>query len=204
MSAPRWQPRRLGESAVRLCFVAGALVLALASLWWAWWRWRQWAGAAAGPGLPYAAVGVCGGTVLAAVAAPGRRLRCGVLFALGCLPGALCVGQVRQALSFSLAVARAEIAEGDGGRVTAHLVADHGDIGPLAPGLQLIDGGCAEGVSGHNQDLLPAALEMGRQLAQGGGLPHPVHAHQEEDLGARGLQGASGDLAKDLEEFVLQ
>ena len=64
---------------------------------------------AAGPGLPYAAVGVCGGTVLAAVAAPGRRLRCGVLFALGCLPGALCVGQVRQALSFALAVALAEL-----------------------------------------------------------------------------------------------
>ncbi len=47
-----WQLGRLGESAVRLCFAAGAAVLVLASLWWALLRWRLWAGGAVESGLP--------------------------------------------------------------------------------------------------------------------------------------------------------
>jgi len=47
MAASGWRLGRLGESAVRLCFAAGAAVLALASLWWALLHWRLWAGGAA-------------------------------------------------------------------------------------------------------------------------------------------------------------
>ncbi len=52
MSGPTWRPGRLAESALRLCFAAGGLVLALASLAWAVQRWRAWAGAAEASGPP--------------------------------------------------------------------------------------------------------------------------------------------------------
>ena len=60
---------------------------------------------AADPALAHAAVGLCGGTLLAAWLAPGQRLRCAAWFALGCLPGALCAPDSAAALRFLLAAA---------------------------------------------------------------------------------------------------
>lgn len=65
---------------------------------------------AADPALPYAAVAVCGGTALAAAGAPGRRVRCGALFALGCLPGLFCAVTMGAALRLALAAGIALLA----------------------------------------------------------------------------------------------
>ena len=94
--------------------------------------------------------------------------------------------------------------EGDGRGIAAHLVADHGHPGPLAPELQLVDGGGAEGVAGHHQHALAPGLQEGGQLAQGGGLADAVDAHQQHHLGALGDEGPGGPLPQDPQQLVLQ
>lgn len=66
--------------------------------------------AAARPALGFGAAALCGGTVAAAVFAPGAKLRCGVVFWLGCLPGAFCAAYPEDAIRFLGAVAAAELA----------------------------------------------------------------------------------------------
>ncbi len=85
--------------------------------------------------------------------------------------------------------------EGDGCRIAPHLVADDRHPGPLAPALQLVDGRGPEGVPGHHEHSFAPGLEVGGQLAQGRGLAHAVDAHQQDHLGAIGLEGRGGALA---------
>ncbi|MNN93142.1 hypothetical protein D3C81_2115330 [compost metagenome] len=63
------------------------------------------------------------------------------------------------------------------------MLGDHRDVVALAPHLQLLDGGGAEGVAGGEHDLLAILLQLLRQLADGGGLAHAVHADHEDHVG---------------------
>src|SRR3546814_10439731 len=51
----------------------------------------------------------------------------------------------------------------------------------LAPGLQLRDGGGAEGVAGGEHQAAALVLVASRQLADGGGLADAVDADGEDD-----------------------
>jgi stage II sporulation protein E len=63
---------------------------------------------AADTALPFAAVSILGGTMLAVTFGAGQRLRCGALFALGALPGAFCAATPEAALRLAIALAIAE------------------------------------------------------------------------------------------------
>ncbi len=56
--------------------------------------------------------------------------------------------------------------------------------GALAPYLELINGCGAEGVARHQQHGLSCFDKLGRDLADGGGFAHAVHAHHHEHKGA--------------------
>src|SRR3546814_15294913 len=58
---------------------------------------------------------------------------------------------------------------------------DHGHAVALAPGLQLRDGGGAEGVAGGEHQAAALVLVASRQLADGGGLADAVEADGEDD-----------------------
>ena len=73
--------------------------------------------------------------------------------------------------------------EGEARRVRALLAGDDRCADPLAPDLELLDGGGPEGVAGgehHRQALLAEFLG---KLADGGGLAGAVHAHHEDHEG---------------------
>ena len=61
----------------------------------------------------------------------------------------------------------------------------HPDLG--AQGLQLIDGGRAVHVSGHQQRLAPLLLEVQPQLGGGGGLASPLQAGHQHHAGTAGF-----------------
>ena len=63
---------------------------------------------AARPSLAFAAAALCGGTVAAAVFAPGEKLRCAAVFWLGCLPGVFCAPLADDGIRFLGAVLAAE------------------------------------------------------------------------------------------------
>ncbi|MCI2047785.1 MAG: SpoIIE family protein phosphatase [Faecalibacterium sp.] len=63
---------------------------------------------AADPALTFAAAAILGGTVVAVSFGAGQRLRCGVLFLLGCMPGMFCAATVQAALRMGVALAVAE------------------------------------------------------------------------------------------------
>ncbi|MCY1414227.1 hypothetical protein D9M71_296700 [compost metagenome] len=63
------------------------------------------------------------------------------------------------------------------------MLGDHRDVVALAPHLQLLDGGGAEGVAGGEHDLPALQLQLLRQLADGGGLADAVHADHQDHVG---------------------
>ncbi len=69
------------------------------------------------------------------------------------------------------------------GGVGAGVLGDHRDAVALAPDLQLLHGGGAEGVAGGQHDLLALELQLLRQLADGGGLAHAVHPDHQDHIG---------------------
>ena len=70
-----------------------------------------------------------------------------------------------------------------GGRVAALLMADDVSPGALRPDAQLLGSGGAEGVPGAEQDALALGLQLGGNLADGGGFAHSVDAHHQDDRG---------------------
>ena len=63
---------------------------------------------------------------------------------------------------------------------------DHRNAVALAPHLQLLHGGGPEGVAGGQHHVLAFGLEAAGQLADGGGLADPVHAHHQNHIGLFG------------------
>ena len=78
-----------------------------------------------------------------------------------------------------------------GGRVAALLVADDVSPGALRPDAQLLGSGGTEGIPGAEQDALALGLQLGGDLADGGGLAHAVDAHHQDD-GGPGVQLEGG------------
>jgi len=74
---------------------------------------------------------------------------------------------------------------GVGARRTAHKVRARS----LGPDLQLLDCSGPEGIAGHHKHPGAAPLQVGGDLAQGGGLARSVHADEQDDVGARAGQG---------------
>ena len=64
--------------------------------------------------------------------------------------------------------------------------------GALGPHGQLLGSGGAEGIARTEHHLAPDGLEAQRQLANGGGLAHAVHAHHQHHHGP--LQRRTGDV----------
>src|SRR5690606_6824779 len=75
----------------------------------------------------------------------------------------------------------ADSVENDAARVGSVLAGDDVTADALAPDLELLHCGGPEGVPRGEQHLVPFADELRRELADGGRLPGPVHAHQEHD-----------------------
>ena len=82
------------------------------------------------------------------------------------------------------------------------------EFGPaaLAPQLQLVNGGGAEGVAGGQQHLAALPHQARGQLADGGGFAHPVHAHKEVDRGVDDvtIEGGFRLLVKSAPDGLLQ
>ena len=88
-----------------------------------------------------------------------------------------------------------------GARVSAGLLANHRTAGPLAPDDELLRGSGPKRVSGAQQNLATLASQAMRELADGSGLAHSVHAYHQNDLDGRfpGLgTGIAVGLAQDL------
>ncbi|MNH13634.1 hypothetical protein D3C79_732120 [compost metagenome] len=73
--------------------------------------------------------------------------------------------------------------EDDRSRVGPRVLGDHRNLVTLAPHLQLLDRGGAEGITGSQHDLLAFQLQLFRQLANGGGLAGAVHANHKNHIG---------------------
>ena len=67
--------------------------------------------------------------------------------------------------------------------IRAGVLGHHRDVVTLAPHLQLLHRGGAEGVAGGQHHVLAFRLEATGQLADGGGLADPVHAHHQDHIG---------------------
>ena len=84
---------------------------------------------------------------------------------------------------------------GHGGGIGAHRLLDDVHPGALRPDGELLHGRGAEGIGGADHDLLALGGQHGRELADGGGLPHPVHAHDEHDIRLLGeIEGLDGGV----------
>ena len=70
--------------------------------------------------------------------------------------------------------------EGDGCRIGTFLVANDRNPRAIAPNLQLIDGGSAEGVGGSEHDGLALLLVVGGKLADRRRLANAVDADDEK------------------------
>ena len=77
------------------------------------------------------------------------------------------------------------------------LVFDKGHPGPVRPDLQLLDGSGPEGIRRPQDDGLALSLQAGGQLADGGGLAHPIDADDQDDGGL----GAGVEFIVPLEHF---
>ena len=75
--------------------------------------------------------------------------------------------------------------EHDSGRVAAFLARDDRRADAVAPDLQLLDRGGAEGVAGGEQDAVILLLQPMAELADGRRLARAVDADHEDDVGAR-------------------
>ena len=73
-----------------------------------------------------------------------------------------------------------------GGRVRSLVLADQVRPAALGPDLQLVRGGSPEGVSRHQQDLLPRVYLLLGDLADGGGLAHAVDSDDQDHAGMGG------------------
>ena len=81
------------------------------------------------------------------------------------------------------AIARpAQCIEHETGRVGADRPRDHLGAGALAPDLQLVDGGGAEGVAGREHDASALATETSGELADRRGLAGAVDADDQDDV----------------------
>ena len=76
--------------------------------------------------------------------------------------------------------------EGEAGRVGALLARHHRSAGALGPDLELLDGGGAERVAGHQHYAFALATELGGELADGGGFAGAVDPAHQDDEGPRG------------------
>ena len=74
--------------------------------------------------------------------------------------------------------------EDDPGGVAAFLAGDDRRADALAPDLQLLDRGGAEGVAGGEQDAIILLLQPMAELADGGRLARAVDADHQDDVGA--------------------
>ena len=85
---------------------------------------------------------------------------------------------------------RLERVVGDGGSVGAGALGDDRDVVACAPGLELFNGGGAEGIACGKHDFFAFLLEVTRQFADGGGFARAVDAGHEDDkrLGAAGVE----------------
>jgi len=75
--------------------------------------------------------------------------------------------------------------------------AEHGDVEPPSQHPQLLDGGRALEVGGHEEHAEPLALEVAGELPGRGGLAGPLEAGEHHD---RGGPGAHGELPADPAE----
>ncbi len=73
----------------------------------------------------------------------------------------------------------------DGGRIGALLLGDDRHAVALAPGLQLLHGGGAKGITGGEHDRAAVLAQAMGQFADGGGLAGAVDADHEDDIGTR-------------------
>ena len=73
--------------------------------------------------------------------------------------------------------------EGDGGRVRARGLLHNLRTGTLRPHGELLHGRSAEGIRRSNHHLFPLPFQQGRELADGGGFPHPIDPHDQHHVG---------------------
>ena len=69
--------------------------------------------------------------------------------------------------------------EDNGRRVRAGLMLDDIDANPLAPDIELFDGGSAKSVARNQQDFFSDAAILRGEFADGRGLADTVHAEKE-------------------------
>src|SRR5688572_3838211 len=74
---------------------------------------------------------------------------------------------------------RLNAVEDNGRRVRAGLMFDDIDANPLAPDVELFDGGGAKGVACHQQNFFPSAAILGGEFTDGRGLADTVHAEKK-------------------------
>ena len=103
-----------------------------------------------------------------------------------------------------VAVAWLDAVEHDPGGVAAFLAGDHRRADALAPDLQLLDRGGAEGVAGGEQHAIILLLEPVAELADGGGLARAVDADHQDHVRAREAPDFErlGDRREDLLDLL--
>ena len=67
-------------------------------------------------------------------------------------------------------------------RISSHFLFDHGNSDTLAPDVELLDGGCAEGVGGSQNHFLAFGLKLVGQFGDSGGFAHTIDAYDENDV----------------------
>ena len=88
-------------------------------------------------------------------------------------------------MSVPRALAGGDAVEHHGGGVRALSVLDDAAVRALGPDGELLRRRGAEGVRRRQQDVFALGGVSGRQLADGRGLAHAVHAHHQDDGGLR-------------------
>ena len=66
-------------------------------------------------------------------------------------------------------------------RIGSLLMLHKVDTASLSPDFQLVDGRCTEGIRRRHKHLFALGLEIGRHLADGGGLSRTVYADDKND-----------------------
>ena len=69
------------------------------------------------------------------------------------------------------------------GGVGVHALLHDGHIHAVGPELQLLDGGCAEGVGSTEHDFLACELVLIGKFGDGGGFAHTVDSNHENHIG---------------------
>ena len=96
---------------------------------------------------------------------------------------------------------RAQRVEDETGGVAAGFPRDESRAGALAPDLELVDGGGAEGVAGRQHHGAAFGAELGRELADGRGLAGAVDPDDEDDEGL--LRRIDGERLRHAGERLL-